>query len=166
MGPLAQAPGATGAFSQALMQMIQQMTAQKGVGLLGGVLGFADGGHVSGPGTSRSDSIPAMLSDGEFVVNARATRKHRAALEAINAGKAPMLASGGIVSRNAFSNVYSPSLNINVAGSGNQRQDARLADRIADRVNDTLPQDPFRRSRAQQLAMQATDLRSVGGRNA
>lgn len=93
MQPLAQAPGATGAFSQALMQMIQQMTAQKGIGLLGGVLGFADGGHVSGPGTSTSDSIPAMLSDGEFVVNARSTRKHRAALEAINAGKAPMLAS-------------------------------------------------------------------------
>tara|TARA_R110001606_G_scaffold201456_3_gene349463 strand:- start:130 stop:1794 length:1665 start_codon:yes stop_codon:yes gene_type:complete len=35
---------------------------------------FASGGPVSGPGTSRSDSIPAMLSDGEFVMNARAVR--------------------------------------------------------------------------------------------
>lgn len=129
------------------------------------MLGFADGGHVSGPGTSRSDSIPAMLSDGEFVVNANATRKHRAALEAINAGKAPMLASGGIVSRNAFSNVYSPSLNISVAGSGNQRQDANLANRIADRVADTLPKDPFRRTEGQKLAQLGTDLRSKGGRN-
>jgi Prophage tail length tape measure protein len=32
--------------------------------------GYAEGGFVSGPGTSTSDSIPAMLSDGEFVVRA------------------------------------------------------------------------------------------------
>lgn len=69
------------------------------------------------------------------------------------------------MSRNAFSNVYSPSLNINVAGSGNQRQDSRLADRIADRVSTTLPQDPFRRSEGQKLAQLGTDLRSKGGRN-
>ena len=31
------------------------------------------GGHVSGPGTSTSDSIPAKLSNGEFVLNAEAT---------------------------------------------------------------------------------------------
>ena len=45
--------------------------------------GFAAGGDVdfprmngpiSGPGTETSDDIPAMLSDGEFVVNARAVR--------------------------------------------------------------------------------------------
>lgn len=30
----------------------------------------AEGGHVSGPGTGTSDSIPAMLSDGEFVIPA------------------------------------------------------------------------------------------------
>jgi hypothetical protein len=45
--------------------------------------GFADGGDVeyprmngpiSGPGTETSDDIPAMLSDGEFVVNAKAVR--------------------------------------------------------------------------------------------
>lgn len=35
-------------------------------------LNCADGGDVSGPGTSTSDSIPAKLSDGEFVVNAEA----------------------------------------------------------------------------------------------
>jgi hypothetical protein len=31
-------------------------------------------GQISGPGTERSDDIPAMLSDGEFVVNAKAVR--------------------------------------------------------------------------------------------
>jgi hypothetical protein len=31
-------------------------------------------GRISGPGTETSDSIPAMLSDGEFVMTARAVR--------------------------------------------------------------------------------------------
>ena len=39
------------------------------------VFGFASGGIVSGPGTSTSDSIPAMLSDGEAVLNAKAVQK-------------------------------------------------------------------------------------------
>lgn len=34
----------------------------------------AEGGEIIGPGTPTSDSIPAMLSDGEFVMNARAVR--------------------------------------------------------------------------------------------
>ena len=55
--------------------------------ILGGILslrGYADGdmvedfprvnGPISGPGTETSDDIPAMLSDGEFVVNAKAVR--------------------------------------------------------------------------------------------
>ena len=34
----------------------------------------AAGGEISGPGTGRSDSIPALLSDGEFVMTAEAVR--------------------------------------------------------------------------------------------
>ena len=33
-----------------------------------------DGGEIIGPGTPTSDSIPAMLSDGEFVFNAKSVR--------------------------------------------------------------------------------------------
>ena len=49
----------------------------------GGLISLAEGGDVdfprmngpiSGPGTETSDDIPAMLSDGEFVVNAKAVR--------------------------------------------------------------------------------------------
>ena len=40
---------------------------------LGKFLG-AEGGFVSGPGTETSDSIPARLSDGEFVIKASAVR--------------------------------------------------------------------------------------------
>ena len=34
----------------------------------------AVGGEVEGPGTGTSDSVPARLSDGEFVVTAKAVR--------------------------------------------------------------------------------------------
>ena len=37
-------------------------------------LNIAEGGFVSGPGTETSDSIPAKLSDGEFVIKASAVR--------------------------------------------------------------------------------------------
>ena len=47
---------------------------------MGGIAGLAKGGYprrngqISGPGTEKSDSIPAMLSDGEFVMTAAAVR--------------------------------------------------------------------------------------------
>ncbi|MGV8832961.1 MAG: tape measure protein [Devosia sp.] len=82
-----------------------------GGSLLGGLFGggggglklgynLADGGTVRGPGSATSDSIPAMLSDGEFVVNARSAGKHAALLKAINADRAGLgsiakLADGG-----------------------------------------------------------------------
>ena len=53
---------------------------------------FAEGGPVYGPGGPTDDAIPAWLSNGEFVINARATKKHRPLLEQINAYK-----DGGIV---------------------------------------------------------------------
>jgi hypothetical protein len=46
----------------------------------GGLMSLAEGGfprkngEIEGPGTETSDDIPAMLSDGEFVVNARTVR--------------------------------------------------------------------------------------------
>jgi hypothetical protein len=58
--------------------------------------GFAEGGHVTGPGGPRDDKIRAWLSNGEFVVNADATAKNRDLLEAINNG-APGFAAGGLV---------------------------------------------------------------------
>jgi hypothetical protein len=48
---------------------------------------YAMGGFVSGAGTARSDSIPAMLSNGEYVINARATAQNRQLLDAINSNR-------------------------------------------------------------------------------
>ena len=45
---------------------------------------FATGGKVNGPGTGTSDSIPAMLSNGEFVMTAKATRLFEPLLVAMN----------------------------------------------------------------------------------
>lgn len=39
-----------------------------------GPIGKADGGYISGPGTETSDSIPARLSNGEFVMPAKAVK--------------------------------------------------------------------------------------------
>lgn len=48
------------------------------------VKSFAVGGYVSGAGTSTSDSIPARLSNGESVMNARATSMFSPLLSAFN----------------------------------------------------------------------------------
>lgn len=68
--------------------------------------GFATGGYVTGPGTSTSDSIPARLSAGEYVVNAAAVKRVGVAfLQSINgisagprvAGPTLAFAAGGLV---------------------------------------------------------------------
>lgn len=74
--------------------------------LLGNIKKFASGGYVSGPGTSTSDSIPARLSAGEYVVRAAAVRRVGVAfLDAVNGLHAPPVwdgrrlafAAGGLV---------------------------------------------------------------------
>ncbi len=71
-------------------------------------LGAAEGGHVTGPGTATSDSIPAWLSNGEYVIDAMTTRfmgsKFFAGLQALahrgrklRKAKLPGFASGGLV---------------------------------------------------------------------
>lgn len=76
----------------------------------------AGGGRVSGPGTSTSDSIPAMLSNGEYVVRAAATKRNRALLDAINAGKVPRFASGGVVG--SLTAMRAPQIPSGLAGRG------------------------------------------------
>ncbi|MGX9574086.1 hypothetical protein [Mesorhizobium sp. f-mel] len=61
----------------------------------GGFVKLAGGGQVRGPGGPTGDKIPAMLSDGEHVTNARSAKKYRALLTAINNDNMPGFASGG-----------------------------------------------------------------------
>lgn len=73
---------------------------------MGAPSGHATGGYISGRGTGTSDSIPAMLSNGEFVVRADSVKKYGLNfLNAVNSGSfgnihvnMPKLAKGGVVS--------------------------------------------------------------------
>jgi TP901 family phage tail tape measure protein len=59
---------------------------------------YATGGRIAGPGTGTSDSIPAMLSNGEYVIKASSVSKYGVArLDAINAGSVRKFANGGYV---------------------------------------------------------------------
>lgn len=62
-----------------------------------GTLFAATGGRIKGPGTGTSDSIPTMLSNGEFVINAKSAKEHLGILSAINTGNIPKFATGGLV---------------------------------------------------------------------
>lgn len=63
---------------------------------------YATGGYISGPGTGTSDSIPAWLSNGEYVIRAASVAKYGVAfLDKLNAGK---FANGGYVDAGRFAN--------------------------------------------------------------
>jgi hypothetical protein len=67
-----------------------------------GAAGFARGGPVRGPGTATSDSIPAWLSSGGFVIRAAAVQKYGASLfDALNRMRLPQdalrFSIGGLV---------------------------------------------------------------------
>ena len=95
----------------------------------------ARGGLIAGDGTGTSDSIPTMLSNGEFVINAAATAGNLALLTAINSGKKivgptapppieipqwPVSAAlrRGAVSAGAAGQMPAPQIKVSVTGSG------------------------------------------------
>lgn len=120
----------------------------------GGVVEAATGGLIRGPGTGTSDSIPARLSDGEFVVRASQTAKHLDLLRAINDGKVAGFATGGFVGdspaiRAANDNIghandnVAPAVaitnHITVEGSaGTAAQNADLAKRMGKQLEATM----------------------------
>lgn len=70
-------------------------TGGDGVDFVSGGRGRATGGYISGPGTGTSDSIPARLSNGEYVIKASAVAQYGVGfMDAINAQR---FASGGYV---------------------------------------------------------------------
>ncbi|WP_161138799.1 D-alanyl-D-alanine carboxypeptidase family protein [Propylenella binzhouense] len=121
--------------------------------MTGAPIPLASGGYVTGPGTGTSDSVPAQLSNGEFVVNAKATRRNRALLDAINSGNVPAFAAGGFVG--SAPAIRSPALsaprggdqNITIApridvrvegGSRGPDADKKLGDDLAARMDKTV----------------------------
>lgn len=82
-----------------------------------GIAQLATGGAVNGSGTSVSDSIPAMLSNGEYVLNADAvSRIGVPTLNMLNEGKALHFAEGGAVgSSSGSSEISRPTIQFNVS---------------------------------------------------
>lgn len=104
----------------------------------GSIMGItlATGGLVTGPGTAMSDSIPAMLSNGEFVIPASSVKKFGVDFfESLRKGQMPMrrYAMGGAVmpsassvsTSNSTSN-YNNVFNISVPGGGNSQQTSSM----------------------------------------
>jgi hypothetical protein len=115
----------------AVVQAVQQLLALRLAKAIVGGLPFsgggqvpvrkATGGAVSGPGTGTSDSVPAMLSRGEYVVRAAVVQQPGVlgALEALNRGMAtPALAGPRGVRRFADGGF--------VSGAGVQRHDVSV----------------------------------------
>lgn len=112
---------------------------------IGSAFGFADGGLVRGPGSGTSDSIPARLSNGEYVIKAASVRQVGTRfLDALN-GKTmpgsmragvPAFASGGLVGQVGFRSAQSGSssaptvhvpISINVPESTSREDSERIA---------------------------------------
>jgi hypothetical protein len=68
------APGYTSAEESAAMQSANESYGARGGGNASGT-DMATGGAVRGPGTSTSDSIPANLSNGEYVIRADVVKR-------------------------------------------------------------------------------------------
>lgn len=92
------------------------------------VSGYATGGHITGIGTSTSDSIPIMASNGEFMVKAAAVKA--LGLENLNymnqTGRIPMgFADGGLIAPERMLDFQSPDLTKYIDArreSGSQQQ--------------------------------------------
>ncbi|WP_423833367.1 hypothetical protein [Streptomyces manipurensis] len=91
--------------------------------IVDGRLTRARGGIVRGPGTSTSDSIPAWLSDGEYVVSAAAVQRIGVSnLDALNRGNTAVAAASGaapvsraVVQQSRGGVVFAPQITVNGA---------------------------------------------------
>jgi hypothetical protein len=80
----AQIATANQAKNTAIAQAQAQLAGLGGGAKSGGRVSKAEGGLITGPGNGVSDSVPANLSTGEFVVNANATQRYLPLLSALN----------------------------------------------------------------------------------
>lgn len=111
---------------------------------IGNAFGFAEGGLVRGPGSGTSDSIPARLSNGEYVIKAASVRKVGTRfLDALNGATmpgsmragVPAFASGGLVGDVAARSVRgtsgAPTLNVPISISVPESTSREDSERIA-----------------------------------
>jgi hypothetical protein len=100
----------------------------------GPVAGLARGGWVYRQGGGRipsrgTDTVPTMLTPGEFVINARSARRFFPELQAINSGQRPVFrrAGGAVSNSTQIGDVV-----INVQGGGSPQATAKQINRELD----------------------------------
>ncbi|MCO5157880.1 MAG: phage tail tape measure protein [Aquamicrobium sp.] len=168
MGPLMQAPAATGQFSQALMQMIQQM-ASSGMGGMGGIFGmlgglFHKGGDVDGgipasglrmmPANTWANAVkhhnglksaeyPAILKRGEKVLTANDNTRTMNVIEGLTSRLEAQQRQQARSDRTRF---------------GNQNFNQNITVYAEDA-------NSFRRSEGQVMADSSVQMRRLAGRN-
>ena len=139
---------------------LSAMSASGGFGFglfaKGGVVKAAGGGSIVGAGTGTSDSIPAMLSNGEYVLTAAAVDKLGVPfLNKLNAGDFPGYAKGGIVRPNLFAAGKAAkgsgdggkeegkviNMNLNISTMDAQSFDDALARGFLERIKQALADD-------------------------
>lgn len=113
-----QSTAAGAAFGTAFTQSVAQAQAAAATLPTGPAQGKARGGlmaYLAGGGFAPrgTDTVPAMLSPGEFVVNAKSARNFYSELVAINSGVKPVYRAGG----GEISNVSIGDINVNVPAS-------------------------------------------------
>lgn len=109
----------------------------------------ASGGPVHGPGSGTSDSVPTLLSNGEYVIRAASVRKYGSGLfDALNRGVARFASGGAVGGGMSFPNSmiteFGPQSMAAVRGLGGAQVNVMLDDlaiaRAANRGNKLLAQ--------------------------
>ena len=128
--------------------------------------GYATGGHVRGPGTTTSDSIPAWLSDFEFVTRAAVVRQPGALpfLEDFNRRGMPALEAWHA---RRFAGATPPAVSVpraprvNFAEGGLARAAAGLNPQLNLRLVNAINTDALAESMAQSRGMEQTILNVI-----
>ncbi len=125
----AAATAALSALTPAAISAAAALNSVGSSGLFGGIFRFATGGPVFGAGSATSDSIPAMLSNGEYVMNASAVDRFGLGFfNRLNNGELPALAEGGLVTGPSLSSVgvrsYTEPAGRETAGGGIGKKEA------------------------------------------
>jgi hypothetical protein len=149
MGVPAGIPFAIAAGAMGAVQIATIAAAATGGRITEMGVDVSSGGKLRGAGTGTSDSISAVLSNGEYVINAAQTQKYSGVLAAINSGMSEEVimsrlerrrdiagfATGGMAVMSGKVSTYSPSdskssgeaastyntTNINISGNVDQR---------------------------------------------
>jgi hypothetical protein len=90
---------------------------------------MATGGLIRGPGTGTSDSIMARLSNGEYVVNAKATSMFRPLLDAINYNRSLPMSQVQAQQEQSVSSTNNINITVNPSPGMDERELAKMVSR-------------------------------------